>query len=355
VDHGGRRKRLTERLPELGVEAFLVTRPPNVRYLTGFTGSNGQLLLTADGALLLTDGRYAEQARREVPDLRRTVYAGEFARAFAGACEDLGVRRVGFEAAGVTYRTYTELVATGVELVPTSQEVERLRWAKDPEELALVEAAQDVADRAFEAVLGRLAEGVTEREVATELDFTVRRLGAQDVAFETIVAFGESAAEPHHRPSDRPLRRGDVVKVDFGCVVGGYRSDMTRTVAFGEPDPRLREVYQVVRRAQEAGVRAVRAGATGGEVDRAAREVIRDAGYGERFPHSLGHGVGLEVHEGPTLRHEGTDVLPVGAVVTVEPGVYLEGVGGVRIEDMVVVTGDGCRVLPRAPRELVVL
>ncbi|HXF57782.1 MAG TPA: aminopeptidase P family protein [Actinomycetota bacterium] len=355
MDHEGRRKRLAERLPELGVEAFLVTRLPNVRYLTGFTGSNGQLLLTPDGGVFLTDGRYTEQARREVPDLRRGVYSGEFARAFATACTDLGVRRVAFEAAGLTYKAYTDLAATGVELVPTVQEVERLRWVKDPDELALVEAAQDLTDRAFEEVLGRLAEGVTERELALELDCTMRRLGAQDVAFDTIVAFGESAAEPHHRPSDRPLRRGDVVKLDFGCVFEGYHSDMTRTVALGEPHPTLREVYEVVRQAQRAGVEAVRAGATGGEVDRAAREVIREAGYGDRFSHSLGHGVGLEIHEGPTLRHEGSDVLPEGAVVTVEPGVYLEGLGGVRIEDMVVVTGDGCRVLPRAPKDLIIL
>jgi Xaa-Pro aminopeptidase len=355
VEHAARRARLAARLPELGAEAFLVTRLPNVRYLSGFTGSNGQLLLTAEGGVFLTDGRYTEQARREVPDLRRGTYSGEFARAFASACSDLGVSRVAFEAAGVSYRTYTELAGSGVELVPTTDEVERLRWAKDPEEVAAVEAAQAIADDALELVAGKLAEGMTEREVALELDTAGRRMGAEGPAFDTIVAFGESAAEPHHRPTDRPLARGDVVKVDFGCVVGGYHSDMTRTLAFGPVPEELREAHRVVREAQRAGVEAVRAGVTGGAVDRAARAVIREAGLGERFGHGLGHGVGLEIHEGPSLRPGSKDVLPEGAVVTVEPGVYLPGVGGVRIEDMVVVGPEGARVLSRTPRDLVAL
>jgi Xaa-Pro aminopeptidase len=183
----------------------------------------------------------------------------------------------------------------------------------------------------------------------------MRQLGAERIAFDSIVAFGEQAAEPHHRPADRPLRRGDVVKLDFGALVDGYHSDMTRTVAFGEPDHRIREVHEVVLRAHLAGIEAVRAGATGGQADRAARGVVQEAGFGDRFGHGLGHGVGLEIHEGPSLRREGEDVLPAGAVVTVEPGVYLPGVGGVRIEDMVVVEPDGCRPLPEAPKELAVL
>jgi Xaa-Pro aminopeptidase len=196
---------------------------------------------------------------------------------------------------------------------------------------------------------------VTERQAGFELDLAMRELGAEQIGFDTIVAFGESAAEPHHRPSDRELRRGDVVKMDFGCVIEGYHSDMTRTVAFGEPDARLREVYEVVLRAQLTGIEAVRAGVTGADADEAARTVIRDAGHGERFGHSLGHGVGLEIHEGPSLRSGSEDVLPRGAVVTVEPGAYIPGLGGVRIEDMVVVEDGGCRPLPRTPKDLLVL
>jgi Xaa-Pro aminopeptidase len=358
VDHEARRRRLIERIAALEVEAFLVTRLPNVRYLTGFTGSNGQLVVTATDAAFLTDGRYVVQSRREVPDLRRGIYtSGSMSQAVARACRDLGARRVAFEAAGVTYQDFAALTkhGDGLELVPTVDEVERLRWPKDPDERECLQDAQRMADDAFEAVLGRLSEGVAEREIALELDAAIRRAGAEGAAFDTIVAFGDNAAEPHHRPTDRRVARGEVVLVDFGATVEGYRSDMTRTVAFGEPDGRLRDVYELVRRAHQVGVGAVRSGATGGEVDEATRTVIEEAGQGESFTHPLGHGVGLEVHEGPGLRPGGKDVLPAAAVVTVEPGVYLPGVGGVRIEDMVEVTADGGRVIPRTTKELVVL
>lgn len=357
MDHALRRNRLASRLPDLGAEALLVTRLPNVRYLTGFTGSNAQVLLTADGGgSFFTDPRYEEQSSHEVLDLPRVVYRPDFLAVFADACREAGAARVGFESNGVTYRFHERLAGTeGVELIPLLDEVERQRWVKDPEEIGLIERAQELTDEGFERITAKLTEGMTERESALELEEAMRRAGAERIAFDTIVAFGESAAEPHHHPTDRPLRRGDVVKLDFGCVAGGYNSDMTRTVAFGEPSQELREVYEVVRRAQEAGTAAVRPGVQGGEPDAAARKVIEDAGFGERFGHSLGHGVGLEVHEGPSLRKEGTDELPAGAVVTVEPGVYLPGVGGVRIEDMVVVTEDGARPLPRTTRELLII
>jgi Xaa-Pro aminopeptidase len=355
VDHASRRERLTARLPDIEAEAFLITRLPNVRYLSGFAGSNGQLLLTSDGGFFLTDGRYAEQSRREVPDLRRSVDWRDFAPRFAEACAELGVSRVAFESAGVTYHSYTTLSATGVDLVPTTDEVERLRTAKDPEERRALATAQAIADQAFDVLVGKLMEGVTERQVALDLDVSLRALGAEAVAFDTIVAFGENSAEPHHRPVDRSLSHGDLVKIDFGCVVDGYHSDMTRTVAFGEPPARLREVYELVRLAQLAGVEAVKAGAPCEAVDRATRDPIQEAGFGEQYRHSVGHGVGLEIHEQPWLRQGNADVLPEGAVVTVEPGVYLEGEGGVRIEDMVEVVADGGRVLARTPKALMIL
>ncbi|MGH2723144.1 MAG: M24 family metallopeptidase [Actinomycetota bacterium] len=356
MDHAGRRERLRARLPELGVEAMLVTRLVNVRYLTGFTGSNGQLVLTESEDVFFTDSRYEEQARRQLPDVAREVYPRSFPKAFAGTCREAGLRRVAFEAAEVTVHTHRELTESlEGELVPTEDQVERLRWVKEPPELELIARAQSITDEAFDRLTAKLAGGMTERQAAFELELVMREAGAERLAFESIVAFGENAAEPHHGPGDRELRGGDVVKLDFGCVVDGYHSDMTRTVAFGEPPPELREVHEVVARAQRAGVEAVRPGTVGSEADRAARDVIDEAGYGDRFGHSLGHGVGLEIHEGPTLRRESSDVLPEGTVVTVEPGVYLPGVGGVRIEDMVVVEADGCRVLPRSTRELVVL
>jgi Xaa-Pro aminopeptidase len=354
VDHGLRRARLAVRFPELGADGFLVTRLPNVRYLSGFTGSNGQLLLTASDAVFFTDGRYTEQARHEVPDMERVTCLDGFGEPAFRAAERFGIRRLGFESEGVTFRLYQDFheAASGMELVPVSGEVERLRWVKDEDELAALERAQRITDASFEGVAGGLRQGVTERELAFELEVQMRRAGAERPAFDTIVAFGENAAEPHHEPTDRPLHLGDVVKMDFGAVADGYHADMTRTVAFGEPPAELREVHDLVRSAQQAGIDAVRAGVTGAAVDAAARSVIEDAGYGEWFTHGLGHGVGLEIHEGPRLRRGSDDALPAGAVVTVEPGVYLAGVGGVRIEDMVEVTKEGCRVLPRASKDL---
>ncbi|MBA3728694.1 MAG: aminopeptidase P family protein, partial [Actinobacteria bacterium] len=274
MDTSGRRRRISARVVELDLDGLLVTRLPNVRYLTGFTGSNAQLLLTGTDAVFLTDGRYAQQSMRQVPDVACRIYTGEFPTVFHEVCAGLGVSRVAFESAGVTHKTFTDISSPGIELIPTTNEVELLRWVKDDEERDHLRAAQSIADDVFDLIVGKLAEGMSEAEVGFEIDLASRRAGATGPAFDTIVAFGENAAEPHHRPGDRRLGRGDIVKLDFGCVVEGYHSDMTRTVAFGDPPPRLREVYEVVRAAQQAGVDAVSAGVTGAEADRAARDVI---------------------------------------------------------------------------------
>jgi Xaa-Pro aminopeptidase len=360
VDHALRRARLDERLLELGVDAFLVTRPPNVRYLTGFTGSNGQLVVGAVGSVFFTDGRYAHQSSREVPDVPREIYSEPFAERAAAWSRAAGVSRVGFEAAGLTYQGWSDLhdrAASAFELVPTHGEVERLRVAKERPEIEAIARAQACADDAFDRVIlgGGVREGVTERELARTLDDAMRDSGADDLAFEPIVAFGEQAAEPHHSPTARPLGSGDIVKLDFGAVVDGYHSDMTRTVAFGEPKPQLRTMHEVVAAAQSRAIETVHPGARLADVDRAARGAIDDAGYGDSFPHGLGHGVGLEIHEDPRLRWDADGELVEGAVVTIEPGVYVPGLGGVRIEDMVEVTAYGCRAIPRSTREMVVL
>lgn len=358
MDHRLRRARLAARLGELEVDAVFVTRLPNVRYLTGFSGSNGQALVGDGRATLFTDGRYEEQARHEVPDVDRVIYLDGFPP-LAASVAGMGAARVAFESEGVSHGYWERLRdrLPGVELVPVGAEVERLRRIKEPGEVDRIARAQETADVAFETVVlaGALREGLTERELALELEVAMRRAGADDRAFETIAAFGENAAEPHHDPTERPLRRGDIVKLDFGALVDGYHSDMTRTVAFGEPDGRLREIRDLVAAAQQAGIDAVRPGASVAEVDLAARRVIEEAGHGEAFPHGLGHGVGLEIHEDPRFRWDGTDDVPEGAVVTVEPGVYIPGLGGVRIEDMVEVTAGGCRPIPRSTKELVVL
>jgi Xaa-Pro aminopeptidase len=333
-----------------------VTRRPNVRYLTGFSGSNGQLLLSERGGVFLTDGRYTEQSRREVAGLDLRTYTQDLSAAFARACRDMGATRLGFEASGLTYATYEKLSEIdGVGLRPVGEEIEHFRWSKDSEEIALIARAQAFTDEAFSRVLPKLTEGITERDVAMELEWVMRQAGAEGAAFESIVAFGENAAEPHHGPGTRELRRGDVVKMDFGALCEGYHADMTRTVSFGKPPERLRDIHRVVFLAQQRGRAAIREGALAGDADRRAREVIEEAGFGEQFSHSLGHGVGLEIHEGPALRAHSREPLPMGSVVTVEPGVYVRGLGGVRIEDMVEVRADGCRVFPSSSRELVVL
>jgi Xaa-Pro dipeptidase len=342
----------------LGLDALLVAHLPNVRYLTGFSGSSGMLVLGPEAAVLLLDGRYDEQAARESPDVDRRVCLDGHVAAAAEAARALG-RSIGFEGEAVSFSEWERLRngASDLVLVPTNDVVETLREVKDDEERALIEAAQEAADAAFDEVAlgGGLREGATERDVALALEIAMRRAGAEALGFGSVVAFGENTAEPHHHPTGRALGPGDLVKMDFGAEIGGYRSDMTRTVAFGDPGGRLREVYDVVASAQAAGVEAVRDGVVAADVDAAARSVIADAGLGDAFTHPVGHGVGLEIHESPIMRPTSSTVVRAGAVVTVEPGVYLPGVGGVRIEDMVEVTPEGRRVIPRSTKEPVVL
>ena len=348
---------MAQRLADLEIDAIVITRSPNVRYLSGFTGSNGQVLVGQAESVFFTDGRYTEQSRHEVEGIDRVTYPEGFGRSLAEQCARLGVTRLGFEAHDVTVALLAKLTQKlpGIDLIPSEEQVEHLRWVKDADELGALQQAQDATDAAFESVLEYLAVGMTEQQVARELDQLMRRAGADGLAFDPIVAFGESAAEPHHEPTHRVLEEGDVIKIDFGALSAGYHADMTRTVAFGAPPAQLKKLHDIVREAQQAGIDAVKAGVTGGSVDAVSRAVIIDAGYGEHFSHSLGHGVGLEIHEGPSLVKDGDEVLPVGAVVTVEPGIYIPGLGGVRIEDSVEVTQDGCRVLGTSTRELIEL
>jgi Xaa-Pro aminopeptidase len=357
VDHLSRRNALLERCEELEIDALLISRLPNVRYLTGFSGSSACVLLGSADAVFLTDGRYGEQSRHEVPDLPRVATTGSMVAAIREHVERFGIHRLGFEKHAVTVEQLErwQHALDGVGLIGVGDEVERQRWTKDADELARLRSAQEATDRAFEQVLDALVVGVTERQAATQLERELARHGADGTAFDPIVAFGEHAAEPHHRPCHRALAEGDVIKMDFGATVDGYHTDMTRTVAFGEPAPELRKIHDLVAAAQQAGIDALHPGASAGDVDRAARSVIEDAGYGDAFSHGLGHGVGLEIHEGPSLRRDGDDLIPAGTVVTVEPGVYLPGLGGVRIEDVIEVTEDGSGPLGIATRELIEL
>lgn len=342
-------------LPETGVEVMLVTNLVNVRYLTGFSGSNGLALLGLGTRTFITDFRYVEQAAEEVdPSFDRRRAQLDLADSVPDALP-AGDIRVGFEEAHVTVRQHArlgELLGPEVELVGVEGAVEGLRAVKDAEEVARIKAASAIADAAFEQLLSDGLVGRTEREVAIALEVTMREMGAERPSFETIVAAGAHGALPHAQPRDVPIERGQLVVIDWGAELAGYCSDCTRTVATGELDQRATEVYALVRAAQLAGVEGVRAGAGGREVDAVARRVVDAGGHGERFGHGLGHGVGLEVHEAPRLSQRSEDSLQTGNVVTVEPGVYLPGELGVRIEDLVVVTDNGCEILTTVPKEL---
>jgi Xaa-Pro aminopeptidase len=354
--HEARRARLRPRLAERELDGLLVTSLVNVRYLSGFTGSNAALLVTADDAVLATDGRYITQSAAQSPDLERVIVRG-VATELTETAAKRGLLALGFESHHLTVEAHGLLTkaADGVALTAALRVVEVLRSVKDEEELAALREACAIGDRAFAALLPRITAGRTERDLAFELEDLMRGEGAEAPSFETIVATGPNSAIPHHRPTDRVVDRGDFVKFDFGALYDGYHADMTRTVVVGEPADWQREVYDVVRRSQRAGVEALSVDAVVKDVDAAARGVIEDAGYGEQFTHALGHGVGLEIHEAPTLGYGGSDRLADRMPVTVEPGVYLEGRGGVRIEDTLVVRASGTELLTQTTKDLLVL
>ena len=351
--------RLRPRLDDAGCDALLVTSLSNLRYLTGFSGSAGMLFVGPREVVLTTDGRYRTQAEEQLAaaGVDARIEIGGLAdqhRALASAAPPGS--RVGLEAAAVSWAAQRLLaeVFEGCELVPTTGVVEALRRVKDTGEQARIAAAASIADRALAEVLGLLADGRTEAEVALELDTTMRRFGAQGSAFETIVAAGPNGAKPHARPGPRPVGAGELVVIDFGATVDGYRSDMTRTFCVGPPaDPTLERMYEVVLASQAAGVAAVRRGAAASDVDEACRQVIDDAGWGDRFVHATGHGVGIDIHEAPSVSATSADTLEESSVVTVEPGVYLPEHGGVRIEDTLIVTEQGCRAVTCFPKQLV--
>lgn len=355
MEVAGRLDRLRAALQPAEVEALLVTKLENVAYLTGFTGSAAMLLVTEQAALFTTDGRYRDQSAGQLGEagVECEIVVGrvpEQLRALESAAHGLG--RLGLEAEACSWGLMRRLAdAFRPELVPTSGVVERLRAVKDAGEIARLERACEIADVALAQVKRRLADKITESEFAAELDFEMRRRGAAEASFETIVASGPNGALPHARPTDRLIAEGELVVVDFGATFSGYHSDMTRTLCVGQPGEDEARVVEAVLASQRAGILALRAGASGAEVDAACRELLTEAGLGEHFTHSTGHGVGLEIHEAPSVALSSTDTLLEGAVVTVEPGVYLPGRFGVRIEDTLVVTATGSRPLTKSTKD----
>jgi Xaa-Pro aminopeptidase len=357
--HVVRRRRVQELVAGAEADAVLITAGPNVRYLTGLASSNAALLLPAEGddTVLATDSRYAGAARRDAPDLR--LLEDRFIESkLATEAARRGIKRLAFEAHEMTVERHGEFAAKaeGVGMLPFGRKVEALRQVKDSAELEKLAVACQLTDAALAEVLPQLGPGITERQLAALLDRTMALLGAERPAFDTIVASGPNGAIPHHAPTGRELARGDLVTMDFGALYDGYHADMTRTVALGPVAGWQLEIYDLVAAAQRTGIEALTDGVEAGAVDAAAREVIEAAGHAAHFQHGLGHGVGLEIHEAPMLGYGAAGKLADRVPVTVEPGVYLPGMGGVRIEDVLVVTaGDRARFLTSTTRELLVL
>ena len=347
--------RLTARFPEKGLDALLISAPENRRYLSGFTGSAGYLFITSERAVLVTDSRYAEQATNQAPDFQVIQVRGGWDWLLE-QFKETGVKRVGFESRNMTVATYDSLIGairddsalSQVSMIATAEIPEEGRVFKDQRELALLQRAIDASDAAMEAVCPTITAGMTEREVAWRMEMAMRDFGADGISFDTIVASGPNGAMAHHRPSDRVIQEGEPIVIDMGAVVEGYCSDITRTVVVEEPDETFHKIYDIVLGAQLTAINMVKPGMTGEDCDDLSRAVIAEAGYGDNFGHSLGHGVGLAVHENPRVSPRSPDKLEPNMVFTVEPGIYLTGWGGVRIEDIVVLGDDGAKVLSKA-------
>ncbi len=362
IDHGPRLEKLRRELTETGLDALWVTKAVNVRWVCGFTGSNGQLLVRDECVLLISDGRYGSQASAELAAgglgglVEIATVSGQPESALSGRwVSELTTKRVGFESDDLTTQRYERLAAAlpGAQLQAQPGLIDGLRQVKEPAERERLELAAKIADHALREQLEFLVPGITERTFAAELDHRMRLLGAEDVSFATIVASGENSAIPHHRPGERSFNRGDLVVVDFGAKVDGYGSDMTRTyVVGGDPSHDQTRLYEAVADAQAAGVGCIAEGVRLAEVDSVCRSVLEDRGYGEAFIHGTGHSLGLEIHEQPMLSSRSVGTLRTGLIVTVEPGAYLPGFGGVRVEDSVVVTSGGCQPITHAPKGL---
>lgn len=348
--------KLRSALEEHQIDALLITSGHNRRYITDFTGTAGVAIVSKDQAVFITDFRYTEQAAKQIQNFEIVQHTKTMLEEVSVQLEKMNVKKVGFEKDDMSYAMYESYKkAVNTELVPVSGLIEKIRLIKTPQEITIIKAAADIAEAAFEHILTFIAPGKTELEVSNELEFFMRKQGATSSSFDIIVASGLRSALPHGVATDKVIEKGDFVTLDFGALYNGYVSDVTRTVAVGEPSEKLKEIYQVVLDAQLLSLEKIKPGMTGIEADAIARDYIKFKGYGEAFGHSLGHGIGLEVHEGPGLSFRSETVLEEGMVITIEPGIYLPGIGGVRIEDDAVVTATGLEKLTHSTKELLIL
>jgi len=336
------------------LDALLLTNLTNVSYLSGFSGSHAFILLTGKGSVFYTDFRYKEAACNDVSGHEVEIYRDSLLKTVCRRLRAAGMKRLGFEASSLPFSSYTDLKRefSGIRLVPTRGYIEGLRAVKDAGELDLIREAAAIIERVLARAVRLLKPGISENDAGLEIDYLIRREGADKPSFETIVAFGESSSMPHAKLSDRRLRNGDTVLIDIGCMVRGYSSDLTRTFFFNSISARQKKVYGAVLEAQQKALSIITPGTAVSRIDKKARQCLRARGYGREFGHALGHGVGREVHEFPRISSKSEEKVQQGMVFTIEPGVYLPGWGGVRIEDMVAVTAGGCEVLTKAPKEL---
>ncbi|MGI6778175.1 MAG: M24 family metallopeptidase [Acetivibrionales bacterium] len=360
--HSGQliRKRMDNfryRLRQTGCDAALVLQKENYTYLSGFTGTSANLLITHNEAFLLTDFRYVQQASLQAPLYNIVQYKGDIMPVINDIINESGVRNLGFEDNHMTFDTYLRFVEKleTVELVPLKGIIEELRMIKDEDEIDTIRRAARIADKAFSYILPFLKPDVSEIEIAAELEYFMKKKGAEGASFQTIVASGERSALPHGVASEKKLEKGDAITLDYGAIYKGYCSDMTRTVFLGKPHEELEKIYNIVLEAQLIGLEKACAGRTGKDIDNESRDVIKFAGYGDFFGHGLGHGVGLNIHERPKLSPNSTEVVNNGMVTTIEPGIYLKGLGGIRIEDMIVINDDKPLVLTGSSKELIIL
>lgn len=341
-----------------GLDGILLTGAINRRWATGFNSSAGAVVVSAGKAFYFTDSRYIEAAKASISGVEVmpvTAQCGYKLRV-NDAIDDCGIKTLGFEDGIMSYAEFLDFEKNlNAELSPAQKIMSELRAVKDRSEIGKMIEAQEITDRAFEEILGIIKPGMTEKAVAAELIYRMLRMGAENISFDPIVVSGAKSSMPHGVPGEKEIEIGDFVTMDFGCTVEGYCSDMTRTVAVGQATDEMRRVYDIVLRAQSAGIAAARAGVSGKNIDAAARVVISDAGYGDYFGHGFGHSLGLEVHESPNAAPSNEEPLPCGAVISAEPGIYLPGKFGVRIEDVIIITENGCENITKAPKELIIL
>ena len=350
-------KQIAAKLPEYGIDAMLLNSEPGEYYAVGFHGE-GNVVVTAEKCFYFTDSRYIEAAGNLITgaEIAMTGHSRNYRAMVQEVIDQCHIETLGFEESYLSVADY-ELWDKGLtaKLVPAQKLVNDLRAAKDAGEISLMRKAQEITDRAFDEICRFIRPGMTEKEIAARLQYDMLRFGAEKMSFDPIVVSGPNGSLPHGIPSDKPVEKGEFITMDFGCKYGGYCSDMTRTVALGEPTGEMKKVYQTVLEAQLAGIAVTKAGVPGKSIDAAARKVIADAGYGDNFGHGYGHSLGIEIHESPNANTREETLLPVGAVVSAEPGIYLPGKFGVRIEDVTVLTADGCEILTKSPKELIIL